>query len=130
MRKKPAAKPRPRPARPKKAQPEKTCIYALVCPLSRRVRYVGKANNPEARYNGHLSERNLRKNTAKNRWLKSLLSQDLKPILVILQVVDQEDWANAERAWIAFFRMSGCRLTNVSDGGEGGRDPGNHIPED
>jgi hypothetical protein len=33
------------------------------------------------------------------------------------------------RAWIALFRMSGWRLTDVSDGGEGGRDPGKHIPE-
>lgn len=95
------------------------CIYGLVDPISREIRYVGKSTNPHDRLKLHLSKKSLTTNSAKNIWLRSLLSKGLRPILVVLQSVPEDKWAEAERAWIVQGRMIGWQITNTSDGGEG-----------
>lgn len=109
-------------------RPESIWIYALCDPNTLRVRYVGKSNNPKERLSGHLSERSLRAGNEKNAWLKSLLLQGLRPVLIILQEITHGCWAEAERAWICLFRMQGCSLTNTSDGGEGVLDQQTEAP--
>lgn len=94
-------------------------IYGLADPNTLRIRYVGKSNNPKERLTGHLSERSLHTKNEKNAWLRSLLEQGLRPVLIILQEITHGCWAEAERAWICILRMQGCKLTNTSDGGEG-----------
>lgn len=94
-------------------------IYALVCPITREVRYVGKATDPLKRLSFHLSKRSLKSNSPKNVWIRSLLDRELKPVLIVLQRCAPENWAECERAWIVTFRMIGANITNISDGGEG-----------
>jgi hypothetical protein len=94
-------------------------IYALCDPVTMRIRYVGKSNNPNERFSSHLSERSLKVKNEKNAWIKSLLEQGMKPVMIILQEVTHGCWAEAERAWICLLRMQGCIITNSSDGGEG-----------
>jgi hypothetical protein len=100
-----------------------TYIYALVDPTTLLVRYVGKTNSPHSRLRAHTSAKSLESPSHKNNWIKSLLAKRLMPIMVILQVVPFDNWAEAERAWIVQFRMIGANLTNFSDGGEGVLEP-------
>lgn len=94
-------------------------IYALVDPVTREVHYVGKSTDPRKRLSFHLSKKSLTTDNPKNRWLRSLLSKGLRPLLIVLQTVTNGKWAEAERAWIVQGRMIGWPITNTSDGGEG-----------
>lgn len=95
-----------------------TFIYALICPDTGEVRYIGKADNPRQRYQGHLANRE-KTATHKNDWIKSLLAKGQKPGLLIVEEVDEGSWQEAEIRWIAHYRLSGGNLTNISDGGSG-----------
>lgn len=96
-------------------------IYALVDPRSDEVRYIGKAVDPERRLRSHLAPSQLdHSRSHKNSWLKGLLSEGLRPVLQILETVDDVDANEAERNWIAAYRWLGARLTNGTDGGDGG----------
>jgi hypothetical protein len=57
----------------------------------------------------------------------SLVSIGLHPLLEIIESGSGDGWANAERRWIAFYRASGARLVNGTDGVEGA--PGRGTPE-
>ena len=41
------------------------------------------------------------------------------PNITILQEVDDADWQECERYWIALCKEAGCPLTNTADGGKG-----------
>ena len=95
-------------------------IYGLYCPDSHAIRYIGKSVNPKARLQRHLSSAangNLKHHAA--NWIRGLLSRGLKPRLVHLEAVDESDWQDAEKRWIAFALSSGWPLTNSTLGGEG-----------
>ena len=104
----------PRVGRPSKYS--HATIYALVCPETGRVRYVGKANDPRQRLAGHLKD-SLRKNLPVNCWIRSLAARGLGPRMEILEVVPFERWAEAERRWIAKYRAESAGMLNLSDGG-------------
>lgn len=102
-------------------------LYSLSDPDSGEVRYVGKTDNLQRRYTNHLSPATLNRNRSKkNSWIKSLLAKGKLPkIQVIDSGVSAEDIDEAERFWISVYRGWGVRLTNGTDGGDGGaiRDP-------
>lgn len=93
-------------------------IYALKCPNSGAVRYIGKSNNPKGRLSNHLRaferERNHRA-----CWIRSLHTTNQKPLVEILDEVPFEHWQQWEVAYIEFFRETGCDLVNSTAGGEG-----------
>lgn len=91
-----------------------TYIYGLIDPRNGRVRYVGKSDNPKSRLGDHLKDKSLCHRT---NWVRSLLSEGIKPELVILENV-VGDWKEAERKWIAHFGRE--NLVNGTDGGDGG----------
>lgn len=100
-------------------------IYALADPRTENVRYVGKARNPQVRLSNHLARANGTQSRHVSRWLKSLKDLGLRPILIILEEIpDDQDWQARERYWIAFYREAaksqGTDLTNYTDGGDGG----------
>jgi group I intron endonuclease len=97
-------------------------IYALLDPLTREVRYIGKADNPKARLANHLAEANKR-NNHRTRWLRSVMNHGMKPILEILDEVPQHEWPSWEAAYIEFFLEQGCKLVNGTRGGEGSQNP-------
>ena len=95
-------------------------IYALADPETKRIRYVGKTNNPEGRLAVHLSEARHSPRTHVYRWINSLLRQGLRPTLVVCDTCGDESLAlELERSWIKLFRMAGLPLTNLTEGGDG-----------
>ncbi len=90
-------------------------IYGLVDPETQELRYVGQTMIGMRRFrNGYRAYAAYCRN-----WLKNLKSRGLTPEVVILE--ETADLNQAERNWIAFGRALGCRLTNMTDGGEGTR---------
>ena len=101
-------------------------IYTLSDPITGRVRYVGKTINLKQRFNKHILESRKSTKSHKKAWINSLLNKNLKPIINIIDIVDEENWGFWEQYWISQFKTWGFKLTNTTDGGESG--PSNIIP--
>lgn len=93
-------------------------IYALVDPVSRKIRYIGRTNDPQRRLQQHLGNYH-RKDSYCQRWIQSVLKQGKKPRLRIIEECDEDVWRDREQYWIAFYRAKGYLLTNITDGGDG-----------
>lgn len=89
-------------------------IYALTCPETGAIRYIGKARVASDRLKRHLSDAK-RKRTPVQCWIDSLANRGLMPVLNIL--AECEDWVTAERHAIAYARSMGLKLLNLADGG-------------
>lgn len=99
-----------------------TYIYGLTDPRTNELRYVGKTVlKPERRLQLHISFAKDESKTSRSyRWFRSLTRENVKPeIFVIQEIPPLGDWTEAEQFWIAYYRFIGCRLCNVTDGGEG-----------
>lgn len=90
-------------------------IYALTDPRSGVIRYVGKSNDPNKRFRSHVKTTDT--STRKGAWLTALRKAGIKPLLSILETCDKRSWEEAERFWIAHFRVT---LYNIDAGGLGG----------
>lgn len=91
-----------------------TCaqIYGLADPRTGEIKYIGKANNAETRYKGHLRDAKRRK-TPVYEWINTL---EERPQLIVLASCTTEDWQSVERQIIAQYRVEG-ELLNLADGG-------------
>ncbi len=82
--------------------------------------YVGKTSDLKKRLCEHLTPNKLKNKSVKNSWVKSLLSKNIKPeIMIICEVPNKLSWEEAEIRWISFLKWTGVKLTNGTDGGEG-----------
>jgi len=95
-----------------------TFIYALKDPDTGEIRYVGKANNPEARLRNHIGKAKEEKNHRAN-WIKSLMARGKFPVLEIIDESPEDEWPMLEAAYIQFYTEEGCNLVNGTFGGEG-----------
>ena len=92
-------------------------IYGLAHPITKDIRYIGKSIRTQSRYNDHLKDNS---KTHKSNWIQFLIKQGLKPILIILEEIeDCEDWQQKERDWIFKAKKDGWKLVNSTDGGDG-----------
>ena len=88
-------------------------IYALIDPRTKRVHYIGKTINLRARFHTHLSwARSGNDRSIKADWLRDLLASDMRPIMMTLQEVCQEDSREIELAWIAHGKRHNWPLLN------------------
>lgn len=72
-------------------------IYAIICPFTKRVKYVGKT-----------------------KWILDILAKGLKPEIMLLEIVSDEiRWDVIEKKWINHFGLE--NLLNENIGGAGGR---------
>lgn len=93
-------------------------VYALRDPRTGAIRYVGKTVViPRDRFLRHVRDAlSYGVDTHVARWIRTL---DTEPVFSILEQCSIEDVAEAECRWIAKAREEGCRLTNLTDGGDG-----------
>jgi len=94
-------------------------IYVLIDPRDNQIRYVGKTNNIKTRLTEHCTPRNLKNNTYKVNWIRSVLNYNLRPILKVIEQCDESNWQEREIYWIKYYRDLGYDLTNATEGGEG-----------
>lgn len=97
-------------------------IYALCEPGTGEVRYIGATHNPVQRMYNHWRLSNSNNHNGWKSpsvlWLEALKQLKTKPTMQILEVVPEDQWREAERKWIAFYREQGANLTNISPGGD------------
>lgn len=97
---------------------QRTFIYALKDPRDDSVRYVGKSDDPKRRLKEHINESRSRAtcNYYKVQWIRGILRNSLKPVLIILEEVACSNWQEREAHWMAQFDT----LTNLAEAGQGG----------
>ena len=94
-------------------------IYGLIDPRSQQLKYVGMTSKElSVRLDRHMREVG---HCHKRSWIQGLKKVGLKPDIFEIENVDDTEWEEAERFWISYFKYIGCRLTNIADGGMGGR---------
>jgi group I intron endonuclease len=92
-------------------------IYGLMDPITNQVRYIGKSVNPKQRLRRHIANINLY-DSHKDRWLRKLNENGVRPEIIIIDEVSEDDWQFWETHYIAYFKFLGCSLTNGTDGGD------------
>jgi len=92
-------------------------IYALLCPNTKEVRYIGKANDSEKRLKSHIRD-SRRRNTPVYCWIKKLSLSNQIPIVKVLHICNVEEWKELEINVIKEHKEKGCRLLNVALGGD------------
>ena len=108
---------------------KKVKIYALIEPTTKKIRYIGKtAYALNVRLSQHLRDTNSK--THKFKWINSLKKNNLKPEIILIEEVDEDSWIEKERMYISLFKSLGYKLTNTSDGGEGGGSKGHKHSDD
>ena len=95
-------------------------IYGLL-DENGELRYVGKSVRPiSKRLTSHLTPNALKQTSHRVSWIKGMLSRGFKPTIIHIQTLNNhDDLCGAEKYWISYFRENGCRLVNMTDGGDG-----------
>lgn len=97
-------------------------IYALSDPTAGRVMYIGQAKNILRRYKQHCSlSNNLSERRLVTQWCAGLITQGIKPGLLVLEETDDLD--SREKYWINQYAKND--LLNMTEGGQGGW---SHLP--
>jgi len=102
-------------------------IYKLIDPISLEIRYVGKTiTSLNDRFKVHIRQSKIaKKHTHKEAWIKGLLNKNLRPIIELIEEVENDIWAERECYWISTL----FNLTNTSIGGDSGGNGLKHTEE-
>lgn len=92
-------------------------IYALKCPTTGDIRYIGKANDSQKRLKTHVRD-SRRRNTPVYCWIKKLTATGLMPVVEVLLVTDADNWKLEEIRLIAEYKAKNAQLLNVAIGGD------------
>ena len=94
-----------------------TKIYILKHPDTKEIRYVGKTvQQLKYRLATHISRSKKYRYAYVNCWIYSLLQQGKKPIIELIEEVEDSLWEEREIYWIQYY-SSITRLTNFQLGG-------------
>ena len=108
----------------------KQFIYTLTDPISNDIKYIGKTKNPKDRLQRHMSPYSLKQSwQSKNKWLKNLKNNGLKPIMELLDEGDENNIDDLEIYWIAQFKTWGFNLKNETEGGQNPTPKGSRLKE-
>jgi len=99
-------------------------VYGLCDPDTLELRYVGKSIKGSVRCFEHLKPHSLKEGTTpKNNWIKKLLTQNKKPVFVLIaqypKDVTNDCLYESEQFFMSFYKELGCKLLNLTDGGPG-----------
>lgn len=97
---------------------KKRWIYLLIDPRDNSKKYVGMSKDPNKRLKDHIYD-SKRERTKKGNWIRKLVNNGLKPILVILEETDVENCAYWEEYHIKKLIGEGNVLLNYDDKGVG-----------
>jgi hypothetical protein len=98
----------------------KNLIYGLQDPFTHEIRYVGKSTTGLTRPKQHFSKYHLKRKQYVYSWIKYCFKNGKKPEIVIIQQFNNPDFLfEAEKYWIKYYKSIGCKLTNLTEGGEG-----------
>jgi hypothetical protein len=97
----------------------KVIIYALVDPITCKVRYIGRTSvSIKARLSKHIHDAKYRKRkTHKEDWIRSLLKINCKPL--IRKLTEIEGWNESYELEVSLIEKYKDRLTNYYDRGPG-----------
>lgn len=91
-------------------------IYAILCPYTRDVVYIGQTGNLNKRRYAHMSESRRSSAHPLYVWIKSL--GEVEPLFKVLHETDDGEDANRlEECWIAHHTNKGHILFNIAKGG-------------
>lgn len=86
-------------------------VYELVDPRTDATVYVGITNNPNLRFQAHLSDTET--NDKKGKWIEQLREECFEPRMKILEIVEtREEAFEREKYWIQKYTQQGVVLTN------------------
>lgn len=91
-------------------------IYSLKNPITNEIRYIGKTGDLRRRLQNHISHSKTRNSRISN-WLKSLIKENLLPIIEIIEECNKDNWEEREIYWIKYYKDSGYNLVNFRKGG-------------
>jgi hypothetical protein len=96
-------------------------IYALVCPITGDVRYIGKTRmSLIERLEAHIRHASSGRRGHCQAWIRKLERVGLQPrIEPVVEGDDADDWQALEKATITAFLEAGSPLTNMTGGGDG-----------
>lgn len=95
-------------------------IYTISCPITNQVKYIGKTKQSiEIRLKQHIKSTK-QYNHKMSTWLKSVINQNLYPVIEELELCYNDVDANKlESMYIGLFKSWGFELKNMTDGGDG-----------
>ena len=94
-----------------------TKIYTLKHPDTKEIRYVGKTvQQLKYRLATHISRSKKYRYAYVNCWIYSLLQQGKKPIIELIEEIEDSLWEEREMYWIQYY-SSRAKLTNFQLGG-------------
>ncbi len=92
-------------------------IYTLTDPETKMDRYIGYTTVClKDRYKKHCNDK---KCTHKTNWIKSLKEKGLKPEMIILDTVPNDEVQFWEMHYISLYKSWGIKLVNTTNGGGG-----------
>lgn len=93
---------------------KKVKIYALICPITKEVKYIGKTfASLKDRLSKHLYT--LKSNSKKNIWINENIKNNIYPEIIL---IDEVNLSNiAEQKWISYYGID--NLYNENKGGGG-----------
>ncbi|KKM26747.1 hypothetical protein LCGC14_1581750, partial [marine sediment metagenome] len=93
----------------------KLFIYLLIDPQDKKPMYIGMSKDPGERLKMHMypSQLKLYPSHPKTIWLNELLFLALKPVLQVLEEVDETNANNREVYWINHYKNINPNLTNT-----------------
>ena len=90
-------------------------IYYLICPKTKEVKYVGKTKNPKKRYFQHIKKLD-RSMTKKRIWLEMLFSENLAPILKIVEKCENGNGREREQHHVTLNKETTLNIHNPEKG--------------
>lgn len=93
-------------------------IYCLKHPITLEIKYIGVTTvelNMRLSQHIHTGKNPLKRGTIVSKWIYSLLKENLKPIMELIEECDENNWEEREVYWISFYP----NLKNQLPGGKG-----------